>query len=84
MLKVKGVYDGERVILLEPVTLPPDTKVEVLIPEVNGESEQSYWQRLVELGLVREIRRRSPTEKPFTPIQVLGITVSQTIIDERR
>ena len=84
MLKVKGVYDGERVILLEPVTMPPDTKVEVLIPEVNGESEQSYWQRLVELGLVSEVRRRSPTEKPFTPIQVLGIPVSQTIIDERR
>ena len=84
MLKVKGVYDGERVILLEPVTMPPDTKVEVLIPEVNGESEQSYWQRLVELGLVSEIRRRSPTEKPFTPIRVLGIPVSQTIIDERR
>lgn len=84
MLKVKGVYDGESVILLEPITLPPDTKVEVLIPEVNGESEQSYWQRLVELGLVREIRRRSPTEKPFTPIQVLGIPISQTIIDERR
>ena len=84
MLKVKGVYDGERVILLEPVTLPPDTKVEVLIPEVNSESEQSYWQRLVELGLVSEVRRRSPTEKPFTPIQVLGIPVSQTIIDERR
>ncbi len=84
MLKVKGVYDGERVILLEPITLPPATKVEVLIPEVNGESEQSYWQRLVESGLVREIRRRSPTEKPFTPIQILGIPVSQTIIDERR
>lgn len=33
MKRVKGTYDGSRVILREPVDLPPDTEVEVLIPE---------------------------------------------------
>ncbi len=84
MLKVKGVYDGVRVILLEPVTLLPDTKVEVLIPDTNREAERAYWQRLIELGLVKEIRPRSVTSRPFTPIQVIGLPISQTIIDERR
>ena len=82
MLKVKGVYDGERVILLEPVTMPPDTKVEVLIPEVNGESEQSYWQRLIELGLVREIAD-APNRKPFTPIQILGFYIPDPLKKRR-
>ncbi len=45
MLKVKGVYDGVRVILLEPVTLLPDTKVEVLIPDTNGEAERAAEYR---------------------------------------
>ncbi len=84
MIRVKGIYDGTKVILLEPVALPPDTKVEVLIPEAANEPEQAYWQRLVELGLVKEIRRRPAAYKPFTPIQVSGIPVSQSIIDERR
>ena len=82
MLKVKGVYDGERVILLEPVTMPPDTKVEVLIPEVNGESEQSYWQRLIELGLVREIAD-APDRKPRTPIQILGFYIPDPLKKRR-
>ena len=48
MLKVKGIYDGTKIVLLEPVSLLPNTPVEVLIPE----QEQAYWQQLIELGLV--------------------------------
>ena len=33
MLKVKGIYDGAKVVLLEPVDLQPNTAVEVLIPD---------------------------------------------------
>ena len=84
MLKVKGVYDGTSVILLEPVTLSPDTKVEVWIPDTPGEAEQAYWQRLIELGLLKQIRPRSVPSRPFTPVHVSGSPLSQTIIDERR
>lgn len=84
MLKVKGVYDGTRVILLEPVAWPPDTQVEVLIPDTDGEAERAYWQRITELGLLKQIRPRSVSSRPFTPVQVNGLPLSQTIIDERR
>lgn len=84
MLKVKGVYDGTSVILLEPVALSPDTKVEVLIPDTPGEAERAYWQRLIELGLLKHIRPRSVSSRPFTPVHVSGLPLSQTIIDERR
>jgi len=33
MRRVKGTFDGSRVVLQEKVDLPPDTEVEVLIPE---------------------------------------------------
>ena len=84
MLKVKGIYDGARVILLESVTLLPNTEVEVLIPEANSDPEHAYWRRLMELGLVMELRTRSVTERPYMPIQISGTPISKTIIDERR
>jgi len=33
MRRVKGTFDGSAVVLREKVDLPPDTEVEVLIPE---------------------------------------------------
>jgi hypothetical protein len=33
MRRVKGTYDGSSVVLREKVDLPPNTEVEVLIPE---------------------------------------------------
>jgi uncharacterized lipoprotein YbaY len=33
MKRVRGTYDGSAVVLRERVDLPPDTEVEVLIPE---------------------------------------------------
>lgn len=80
MLRVKGIYDGAKIVLLEPVSLLPNTPVEVLIPE----QEEIYWQRLVELGLIKEVRPLPTDESPFTPIRVTGAPVSQTIIDGRR
>ena len=53
MLKVKGIYDGVKVTLLEPVSLPANTAVEVLLPETHKELEQAYWERLIALGLER-------------------------------
>lgn len=80
MLKVKGIYDGAKIVLLEPVSLLPNTPVEVLIPE----QEQAYWQQLIELGLVKEVRTPPTEDQPFTPVRVTGDPISQTIIEERR
>lgn len=81
MLKVKGIYDGTKVVLLEPVMLQPNTTVEVLIPE----PEQLYWQRLYDVGLIKAMRanRDQPRQAP-APARVSGEPTSQLIIEERR
>lgn len=85
MLKVKGIYDGARVVLLDPIALQPNTAVEVLIPEASLDAESLYWQRLRATGLITMTRaqRQQPRQAP-PPIRVNGEPVSQTIIDERR
>jgi hypothetical protein len=83
MLRVKGIYDGTKIVLLEPVSLAPNTVVEVLIPEQAADAERLYWQKLVELKLITEIRPPSVNDQSFTPIQVTGKPISQTIIEDR-
>jgi hypothetical protein len=80
MIKVKGIYDGVKIVLLESVAILPNTPVEVLIPE----QEQLYWQQLKELGLIKEVRTQPTDELPINPIPIIGVPVSQTIIEERR
>ncbi|TEU14705.1 MAG: hypothetical protein E3J21_15055 [Anaerolineales bacterium] len=86
MVKIKGVYDGEHVRLLEPVHLIPDTPVEVLIPESAGEEsqERAFLERLVEEGLLLAKEVSWPEEAPFEPVPIEGPPLSQTIIEERR
>jgi hypothetical protein len=84
MLKVKGIYDGEKVVLLEPLPLPPNSAVEVLVSEQAIDMEQVYWQRLIGLGLIKEVRPRPTDDRVFTPVRVTGAPLSQTIIGERR
>ncbi len=38
MKRIKGTYDGAAVVLRERVDLPPNTEVEVLIPEPREKS----------------------------------------------
>ena len=85
MLKVKGIYDGNKIILLEPVALQPNTTVEVLIPGPAAEPEQLYWQRLIDSGLIKSVRasRDQPRRAP-APVRVAGEPVSRMIIEERR
>ncbi len=54
MIKVRGIYEGTHVRLLEPVVLAPNTPVEVLIPEggIEQRQEQAFLRRLVERGLL--------------------------------
>ena len=85
MLKVKGIYDGDKVILLDPVTMRPNTTVEVLIPESAADPEQRYWQRLIDAGLIKSVRAtRVQPRRALAPVRIAGKPVSQTIIDERR
>ncbi|GAB4451675.1 MAG: hypothetical protein Fur0044_46960 [Anaerolineae bacterium] len=80
MVKVKGIYDGTKIVLLEPVSLLPNTLVEILIPE----QEQLYWQQLLELGLIKEFRSQLLPGSEFVPVGVSGAPVSETIIKDRR
>ena len=84
MLKVKGIYDGEKVTLLDPMSIPPHTTVEVLVVEQAMDAEQVYWQRLIDLGLIKTVRSQPTDEQPFEPVCVTGAPISQTIIEERR
>ncbi len=84
MLRVKGVYDGTKVVLLDPLPIPSHTTVEVLIVEETTDAEQVYWQRLIHLGLIKEVRPQPTDEQLFEPIRVTGLPISQTIIEERR
>ena len=82
-MRVKGIYDGKHVRLLEALPIPPETEVEVVAPE-QSELEEQYWRRLREAGLVLERRRRTTGKRTYTPIQIEGEPLSQTVIDNRR
>jgi len=78
MLKVKGTYEGGRIVLVEPLPVPPQTTVEVLVPHANGDGEREYWRRLSEAGLVLETRSCQMARKDFTPIAISGEPLSAT------
>ncbi len=89
MIKVRGIYEGTHVRLLEPVVLAPNTPVEVLIPEggIEQRQEQAFLRRLVERGLLApEWLMSSSREEgePFNPVPIQGAPLSQTIIEARR
>jgi hypothetical protein len=84
MYKVKGVYDGKKVVLLEPLPIPPDTSVEVSVTEEALDLEQLYWQQLVERGLIANVRPLPLDEEPVSPVRATGRPVSEIIIEERR
>lgn len=85
MNKVRGIYTGTNIVLLEPISLPPDTEVEILVPEIEPESQEAlYWEALKSQGLIREVRPLPEEEEPFEPITISGKPMSETIIEERR
>jgi len=86
MIKVKGIYEGMCVKLLEPIALAPETVVEVLIPEGPTEQGQEYefLRRLVAEGLLASGGPMLPSEEIFEPVPIRGIPLSQTLIEERR
>lgn len=84
-MRVQGIYDGEKVVLLEPLPLAPNSPVEVVIPDSPDATEDEYWARLAELGLVT-----APATPPtadgdsFNPISIEGEPLSKTIMESRR
>lgn len=84
MLRVRGFYDGTKVVLLDSLPIQPHTTIEMLIVDSAIDVEQVYWQCLIDQGLIKEIRSQPIDEQPFEPIPVAGTPVSQTIIEERR
>jgi hypothetical protein len=97
MVKIRGIYDGERVRLLESVAIPPNTEVEVLVPDQQsaamtgepdpGSAEQrdeEYLRRLAESGIITRARCPEEWDDSFEPVQIEGEPISETIIRERR
>jgi hypothetical protein len=85
MQRIKGIYDGTKVILTEPVNLQPNTAVEVVVADPSITPEQAYWQRLLDTGLIKKVQRAPINEQSvFTSVKVTGKPVSETIIEERR
>ena len=84
MVRVKGIYHDKTITLLEPLALPTNTAVEVIIAEPAAAPEQLYRQRLLKLGLIKERPEAPADTTPYTPIEVSGPPLSQTIIEERR
>lgn len=87
----RGIAKDNVVVLPEGVHLDEGLIVEVRIPPVGAKRpgldhpEDHFKQRLVELGLLKEIK--IPPAVPGgdrTPIKVKGKPLSQTITEERR
>ena len=86
-IRVKGIYNGKTIELLEAVTIPPDTEVEVLVPEAvltRKERLQQQMQDLLDSGVLTHAAVDRPRELDFHPVTVAGKPVSETIIEERR
>ncbi|MCB0114395.1 MAG: hypothetical protein KDD84_09905 [Caldilineaceae bacterium] len=86
-IRVKGIYNGKTIELLEAVTMPPDTVVEVLVPELEPtrkERLQQQIQDLVDKGVLTHAAMDRPRDLDFHPVTVAGKPVSETIIEERR
>ena len=90
MRSLYGVVKGDVVILPEDANLPDGLTVEIRPvepdPQQSDAAEEQFLQRLLELGLLTEIKRppRIPPEGDRTPIQVEGTPLSEMIIQERR
>jgi hypothetical protein len=84
----EGVVQNRVVILPQDVHLEDGLRVEIRIPEMEGESAEALLkQRLVELGLLAKARKPGKThvkQRDRTPIRVEGKPLSEQIIEERR
>jgi hypothetical protein len=83
MKHIRAIYDGQQVVLLEPVDLPPNTPLDVVVLD-DAAAEQQVLVTLQAQGLIRTTAPPANTLVPFTPVAVTGPPVSQTVLEERR
>ena len=83
MRHIRAIYDGQRVVLLEPVELPPNTPLDVVVVD-DAMAEQRVVEALHAQGLLDNTERPANTLLPFTPVTIQGAPLSQTVIEERR
>lgn len=83
---VEAVYQEGILKPLQHLDLPENSRIRLqVIPAEEVLAENLFKHRLLELGLLREIRVPFETkEKDRTPIEVNGQPLSQAIINERR
>ena len=87
-----GIVQDNVVVLPPGVRLLEGLKVriQVLWPKPRRmqrrSTETEFKQRLLETGVLAEIREPSPSwiREDYTPIQVQGKSLSQMIVEERR
>jgi hypothetical protein len=83
----EGIVQDRVVVLPEGVHLEDGLHVEVRIREAGqGSLEELFKKRLVEVGLLGQIRKPSwpSPDQDRTPIQVKGKPLSEQVIEERR
>ena len=83
MRRIKAIYDGQQVVLLEPVDLPPNTPVHVVVLD-DMAAEQQVVDALHDLGLLAGTAPPVNTLTPFAPVRIDGPPLSETVIEERR
>ncbi len=83
MRRIKAIYDGQQVVLLEPVELPPNTPLNVVVLD-DPEVEQQVADALHGLGLLAAAAPPPNTLTPFAPVKIDGPPLSETVIEERR
>lgn len=84
MIRVRGIYDGKQVRLLEDLDVPPETEVEVLVSATDDGRDDDHWQRLIDAGVIAARPHPNDLDDSFEPIPNLGEPISDTIIRERR
>jgi hypothetical protein len=85
-----GVIRNRVVVLSEDARLIEGEKVEVRVLERQRAkaraAEDAFQQRLLEIGLMSEVRPAAPGQpaQSRTLVEVAGTPLSQTIIEDRR
>jgi hypothetical protein len=97
MKTYRGTVRGKVVVLSEEVDLHDGQEVEVRAVAAderpagmaqldNVDPEEAFLQHLLEIGLISEIKRRSPVEPPdrISPAKLPGKPLSEIVLEERR
>ncbi len=84
MTQAMGIYDGRKVLLLEPLNLPANTPVVIIAKGSAEDREQMFWQKLLTLNLVQSVEKPALSDEEFEPAHITGKPISETIIEERR